>query len=466
MDESLNKRKVPVFWIIYAVLMVISLIAVGLLLRKLYYFLDAYEATRPVHQAEKVVESSFTEKNRQTLKKLITNKIEQDTESVDDLLDDFFKSTENKKMTYGRYYGQYTDSKPQYILSVGEEQLASFALKETVKYDADFDFKLWDLESVTFFIQPKYSYAVTIPETMTLYVNGKEVPKTEAKGRKDSDCRVGYLEYSDTKFYFEPEIKVKDRAGHDVHLLTDQASGGYYYLLHYAYAPADMVVCFNGVDLTADEVMEKDIDCGVDYFMLNEVIRKYPEYKSLQDNIYYPTFTKYYVDLDVKEEDTTWKNRLNTDSIAVYDAETKTFSAGLTSDDSEMDELIVYATEFLKTYALFCSKDVQITEIQGYFPANSKYYTAISKMNNYWFNAHTDVSFQNYETKEFFSYGDNYAFVHVTFEQKMKHRASGVWKIYPIDLPVWLVKIDGEWYVGGMDFATYIAGFSDDTTQK
>ncbi len=458
--EEKAKKKVPVFWIIYASLMFLAIVAVGILLNKLYHFLDAYEATRPVHQADKVVESVFYPNNRERLKNYLTNTVTQETESIEDLLDLFYGEMEGKELSYGRYFGHYTDDKPQYILSADKKQLAYFTLKDTVKYDRDYDFKLWELESVTLLQQSKYSYAVTIPETMTLFVNGKEVAKEKATGHKDSDCKVGYLEYADAGFYKEPQIKVVDRVGQEVKLLQDESTGAYYYLLHYAYAPSDTVVTLSGIVFSENQIMEKDIDAGVDFFMIKEVTQKYEEYQSILGDLIYPSFVKYFVDIYVEEEDTTWKNRLGTDSKAIYDAESKTFSSGIVSDDTCKEQLVNLTTEFLKNYALFCSSDVGVTSIRPYFPAKSQYYEKISHLNNFWFQSHTGTSFQNFETKEYVGYGENYAYVHVYFEQKMKFRNTGQWMVYPIDLPVWTVKIEDKWYVGGMDFDNFMKGFT------
>ncbi len=455
-----NKEgKAPVFWLAYGGGTLLGVLVLVLLMVKLQNYLEAFEETRPVHEADRVVESIFKTENREALKVVLTNKVENDVETIDEVLDTFYKTIEGKELTFGRFFGQYSDEKPQYIVSADDKQIAYFTLKETKRYNKLYQFKLWEVESVTLTTQSKYSYAVTIPETMTLFINGIEIPKNAAKGHKDSDCMVGYSEYAGAGFYSQPEVRVVDRTGQEVILEKDEKTGAYYYLIHYAYAPSDTTVSFRGTVITGNEAMEKNIDSGIDFSLIKEAIKTYPEYQTLEDVISYPTFVKYYVDLYVDEEETVWTDRFGADSIATYDADSRTFRSGVESMEADREELVSFATTFLETYSLFCSRDKKIGELAAFFPENSVYYEKFSHLNNNEFFTHSNTSFINHEVKEYMGYSDRLVYVHIYLEQRMKQKSDSKWVNYPIDIPLWLVKIEDKWYIGSIDFNGFENGF-------
>ena len=109
-------------------------------------------------------------------------------------------------------------------------------------------------------------------------------------------------------------------------------------------------------------------------------------------------------------------------------------------------------TEFLEKNSLFVANDLSKTALKPFFPANSEYYSTIVSMNNQWFNRHEPIKFTNHNVEKFFAYTDNLAYVHVTMNEEFIISGYNIAQCIKVDLPLWLVKMDGNWYVARILF--------------
>jgi len=90
-------------------------------------------------------------------------------------------------------------------------------------------------------------------------------------------------------------------------------------------------------------------------------------------------------------------------------------------------------------------------EIKKYFPKNSSFCTTILSVNNDWYQGKIK-DFTNHQLKEFFAYTDNLAYIHLTIDQETIVTETKKETVVTINIPLWLVKMDEEWYVARIEF--------------
>lgn len=449
----MSKSKKPkAFWIVYLVYTVLLAGALCFGISLLWRFLGVYEETRPVHAMEHTIDI-FDREQEETLRSYLTNTVDNPYEDLSVVLSLFYDMINGQELTFGKLSGSYSESHPVYAVLAGTTHVATLSFTSSSEV-VDYNLSGWNLESVTLLVSPKYSFALTVPSSMKVFVNQIAVAEDAIVSTTATSAPVSYVDYSITGLYQEPEIEVFDRYGHPVTLQLDETTGGYYFKLAYASAPSTMQLTFGGRVLGSDNLLLDNIVIP-ELSFIDSLAARFPEYASLPEVLTLPTTNNYYIDYAYDVAGIQWKDRFGAIVEPVYDEVTNTYSYGLVSDESIREDCVSFVRSFVEQYALFCANDVEAETLGEFFPADSEFYSLVSKMDNRWYSGHSDLTFQNHEVAEFFAYSDNLAYVHITMEQKMKLRATGKYKIYNIDLPVWIVKLDGSWYIARIIFDNF-----------
>ena len=173
-------------------------------------------------------------------------------------------------------------------------------------------------------------------------------------------------------------------------------------------------------------------------------------YESLSEIIQLPTFRRYCIDFAFEEDDVVATDRFGVKRELQYDKATRTYSHDLISNDDLEEECVEWATSFLESYALFCAGDAKKTTLQPFFPKDSEFYEAIVSMDNSWFAWHSSLKFKNHQVQEFFAYTDNLAYVYMTIDQELVISTGKT--TLTIDIPLWIVKMNDEWYLAKIIF--------------
>lgn len=444
-----NKKRFPVFLCCYLIYTALLIFSVCFGLRLLWRFLSVYEATRPVHAMESAI-SLLTPEKEASLCTYVTNTTENPYEDNSVIRTLFYEMTAGKKLTFGKLSGAYSEARPTFAVLAGDTHVATFSFRQQ-NDPGEFGLYGWDLDTVTLLVSPKHSFALTLPSSMRVFINQQPIAADAVLATREAEGLVSYTDYACSGLYAKPNIEVFDRYGAPVTLTYDEASGGYYYPLSYVTAPDNLQITVGSHRLGEEHLLEDNLPIE-ELGFLSQLSSRFSEYKDLPQQISIPHIHKYYIDFAYTGDSVICKNRLGELLPLSYDESTRMYSHAPVSEASVHDACVSFATSFLELYAKFCARDALKTELIPYFPPNSEYYELIASLDNEWYNSHSNLSFQNHTEQEFFAYSDSLAYVHITFEQKMKLRATGKYVVYPIDIPVWLVKIDGSWYIARIVF--------------
>jgi len=447
-----NTRRFPWFWLFYALYTFILAGAIIFGISLLWNFLSVYESTRPVHCMEQSL-TVFQKDNAQELAPYLTNTVENPYENTSTLLDLFYDSIEGKEISFGKLSGSYTESHPVYAVLADDVHVATVSLASD-SIDAGYNLFGWTIKDITLLTTPTKSFAVTVPSSMSVQINGIPVLEEHTVSTVETDTPVSYINYAFSGLYREPDIKVTDRYGSDVTLQKDEATGGFYYKLAYVSAPSSMEVSFGGHVLNEENLLASDIAVE-ELSVINEVAGRYSEYAKLPEQLTIPTLTEYYIDFAYTNDSIIFTDRFGTARTPEYDATYNKYSHGLVSDDSMKEECMTLATDFLEKLALFTSADVEKAELKPFFPEKSEYYKWISSMNNDYFAGHSSIVFENHELKEFFAYSENLAYIRMSIDEKMYVYYTGKNMHLKLTHPLWLVKLDGQWYVAKITYESF-----------
>jgi len=450
MENKTKSKKAPVFWILCIVyaLALSGLVFYGL--SWLWKFLAVYEETRPVHFMEESL-SILEESEAEKLQTYLTNTVENPYEDISALLTVFYDSIEGTELTFGKLFGEYTEQHPVYAVLADEEHVATLSFVSD-GIEVGHGFCGWTLDEVSLLVNPTKSFAVTVPSSMTVTVNGIPVAEQHKISTNETDTPVCYVNYAcNGELYLEPEILVSDRYGATVQLQKDEATGGLYYQLSYATAPATMQLTFGGKTLGEENTLYTDIEVeGLDF--IPQIAASFSEYEPLLETITLPTMIKYYIDFAYTEDSVIATDRFGKTRELNYNASTRTYSHDLVSNDSLIEECQAKAIGFLEAHASYCAGDDSMKkEIKKYFPKNSSFCTTILSVNNDWYQGKIK-DFTNHQLKEFFAYTDNLAYIHLTIDQETIVTETKKETVVTINIPLWLVKMDEEWYVARIEF--------------
>lgn len=450
MKNRIKSKKVPVFWILCSVYAVILAGVVIYGLSWLWNFLAVYEETRPVHAMETSL-TIFEESETGQLQTYLTNTVENPYEDISVLLSVFYDAIEGAEISFGKLFGEYTEQHPVYAVVANGEHVATMSFVSD-GIEVGHGFCGWKLEQVSLLVNPTKSFAVTVPSSMTVTINGVPVAEQHKVSTIETDTPVDYVNYAcNGELYMEPEIQVTDKYGTDVQLQKDESSGGLFYQLSYAIVPDTMQLSFGDKILGEENTLIRNIEIE-NLGFITEMASDFPEYEPLLENVTVPALKKYYIDFMYPDASVVATDRLGQNRILNYDADTRTYSHDLVSNDSLVEECQERAIDFLEAYASYCAGNGSLQkELKEYFPKDSSYGTKILSVNNYWYQGKIK-DFINHQVKDFFAYTDNLVYIHLTIDQQTMIKGTSEERIVTLNTPLWLIKMDEKWYVARIVF--------------
>lgn len=451
MKSRVKRKKAPVFLIICIIYAVMLIGMVLYALSWLWKFLEIYEQTRPVHYMEESL-CVFEESETEQLQTYLTNKVENPYEDVSALLSVFYNSIEGAELSFGKLFGEYTEKHPVYAVLADEEHVATVSFVSD-EVEVGHGFCGWTLDEISLLVNPTKSFAVTVPSSMSVTVNGIPVNEQHKISALETNTPVEYINYACSgELYLEPEIKVTDRYGADVQLQKDEATGGLFYQLSYASAPADMQLTFGNRVLGEENILQAGIEIEEVSFV-PELASVFTEYEPFLGNIVLPTLQTYYIDFAYEKAAVSGTDRFGTARELNYDEAARNYSHELVSNDSLLEECKEEAIGFLEAYATYCAgTDSKKGEIKSYFPENSSYCSKILSVDNDWYQGKIKA-FSNHQVKEFFAYTDDLVYIHMTIDQETIITRTKEERVITINIPLWLVKAnDEDWYVARIVF--------------
>ena len=203
-----STRRFPWFWLFYVLYIILVAGALFYGLTRLWDFLDVYERTRPVHFMESSL-SVFEESHSGELQKYLTNQVENPYEEDSVLLDLFYDSIEGKKLSFGKLSGYYTESHPVYAVLADGDHVATVSFASDGQI-AGYNFAGWQLEKISLLLTPTKNFAVTVPSSMEVTVNGLPIAPEHKISTVETDTPVSYVNYAFRGLYKEADIRVTD----------------------------------------------------------------------------------------------------------------------------------------------------------------------------------------------------------------------------------------------------------------
>ena len=222
------------FLIIYAAVLVV-LIALGLVL--LHSFLKDYESGRPANTMDTLVTHIEKGDVGEWIDKCGLLSEFETQQIVTDYFNDIFTG---KQISYKKKAGEYSESKPVYVLYAGNDKIASVSLDESKKNMHKFT--EWKISSIDFNVNAKDNHAVNVmvPKGSRVELNGVSVSESYITGESEVDlCKhIGdYVNvplnevYEISGLFAAPQVKVYSG---DKELETELEKSGYV-----AYYPGD-----------------------------------------------------------------------------------------------------------------------------------------------------------------------------------------------------------------------------------
>jgi len=448
-----NTRRFPWFWLFYILYIALLSGALYYGLSRLWDFLDVYERTRPVHFMEDSM-SLFEESGAGDLQNYLTNRAENPYEPDAVILELFYDSIRGKKLSFGKLSGSYTESHPVYAI------LADGVHVATVSFTSDnkimgYNFSGWQLEEVSLLVTPTKNFAITVPSSMDVTINGLPISKEHIVSTVETDTPVSYVNYAFSGLYKEADIQVTDRYGSPVTLTKDEETGGLYFKLAYAYAPSDMTLSFGGHVLDESNTLVSGIEVE-ELSFLPQIAERFSEYKALTELVTVPTFAEYYIDFAYNEANVVFTDRLGNVRTPDYDPVKNKYSHGLVSNDSLQEECVNLVTDFLQKYAMFCAeKNNTGEELKPFFPEKSEYCKLIISMDNDFFGRYSSILFENHQLLDFFAYTENLVYIQMSIDERVDLTRYKEDTIIKLKHPIWLVKMDGSWYIMRIIFESF-----------
>lgn len=205
-------------------------------------------------------------------------------------------------------------------------------------------------------------------------------------------------------------------------------------------APETYKVYVNGIELN-----ESNSTCVVTESELNQYV---DPYATIPDSVNYQG-TGLYVKPVVTAVD-----YLGNACDCVYDEATDTYTVSFVKDFEDYDDLADFAISFTSTFANYISQDAGDYALDKYFPSGSqtlKYIKRNSSRDLY--TRHGSVSINNEEIRDCVVFSDDVVYMEVYVEQWMEmYWGSDEPEVLPTDAHIYFVRIDGKWYVGGIQY--------------
>lgn len=204
--------------------------------------------------------------------------------------------------------------------------------------------------------------------------------------------------------------------------------------------PETYKVFVNGIELNADncsnEVVASELNQYVD------------PYKVIPATVIYKGTGLY------KKPEVTAVDYKGNECECTYNEDTDTYVVGFIKEFDEYDTVSKFGISFASTFANYISQDAGPYALDKYFPSGSKALSYIKRNSSRdLFTRHGKVSIHNEEIRDVIVFADDIVYMEVYVEQYMQmYWGSDEPEVLPTDAHVYFVKIDGKWYVGGIQY--------------
>ncbi|MBR3836850.1 MAG: hypothetical protein IKJ74_01780 [Clostridia bacterium] len=253
-----KKRSFPIFWCIYALLLIAFVAFLYWGAGELKAYLTAFENSQPIHLAESVFQEYFT--GDSLVPALEKSGYEPgEYESLEAPAAVLKAMQEGKDISYYsasvlgdevRYNVVLTDQVQESETETNDEikvqgipstKLATIYLNKREEAD-EYGFRGYEFTKLEMFVKPEKSVKVTAPSTSKLTINGKDVTADHVIGEQAHEFNaflpqgvegITLLTYEVTGLYEEPTLALVDRNGMEQTLVQDEKTGAFDAKLNY-----------------------------------------------------------------------------------------------------------------------------------------------------------------------------------------------------------------------------------------
>lgn len=230
--KTVNKRRIPLFYSIYAVCVVAFFIALLFVMNPLRDWLVKYEASQPNHKRDEVFAQLFADPDWEAIYQMagVTDTPFENSKSFAAAMDRLVGDTELTCLETSA--GLSGDKK--YIVKLGDEKIASFTLTGGTESQAEIP--EWKLGNVEVFFQRTKGVTVERFPGQTVLINGVALDDSYII-RSTTTLAEEYLpegvhgfrleQLQITNLLVEPEIILKNPDGSSVELKFDEETGIY-----------------------------------------------------------------------------------------------------------------------------------------------------------------------------------------------------------------------------------------------
>lgn len=215
----MKPRRFPVFYTIFALLVIAAIIAIHCVLGVVKKYLADYESAQPQHEAARVFEKYYTADDFSELVSLCEIQLTpyETKDTVSRYLAEF---TQDKKITYSAITTGL-DTSVKYIVKADDIKFSSFTLHVSDK-TTDRGFSLYEASDFEIYCAGNESVRITAPKGYAVSVNGVSLDETLLTGNETPDKSCDYMpdgvegivfqEYALDDLYFQPDTVVVNAA--------------------------------------------------------------------------------------------------------------------------------------------------------------------------------------------------------------------------------------------------------------
>jgi|GEM_PF-385975 len=215
-----KKRKFSVFYIVYFALVILFLVGLFFLLFYINGRLADYEASRPYHTVDRVMEEYFSPGKAELLIKTSgyePNPYEEETD-VDSLVEGFLKDGAECYPVASTGYEQ------KYAVASGELKFATFTVAPNGEHDSA-GYDVYELKDIELLIGGSRAVSITAPNSTTVFLGGRAltpdyIVETEALERDrhipEEIPDESIVTYEVRGLIGKPTVTATDRYGADV----------------------------------------------------------------------------------------------------------------------------------------------------------------------------------------------------------------------------------------------------------
>ena len=207
-----KNSRIPVFYIVYFVCILVFLLGVHMALRVVSTYLADYESAQPQHEAQRVFDAYYADGKYGKLAEFAEAEVSP-LETTAQLIRYLEEYTDGKTLSFSSITTGLDDT-CKYIVKADDIKFSSFTLvKSGEKTPKGFD--LYEPASFELFCKPSETVSITAPRGYSVYVNGIQLGESYLSGQETEDisCRympdgvsgIVYTEYRTDALYYPPE---------------------------------------------------------------------------------------------------------------------------------------------------------------------------------------------------------------------------------------------------------------------